>query len=192
MLRADRRRRIGGSATRPPASVGRAVLGPVVLANGEVVDLRRATARDAPALRHFYLELSARTLYRRFMTPTPRLPEGTLAYLTDVGRLDREVVVATVAGRIVGEGRYHRFAGTRDAEIALVVADDWQGRGIGPALSNRLAGLASQRGVEAFTGSMLADNQAARSVLGSAAPGAMQRVRGGEIEFRTPLPADRD
>ena len=180
MLRAERRRRIGEGDPGTPASAAGAILGPVSLEDGATILLRRATDRDASALRAFYLELSAVTLFRRFMTPAPRLSDGTIAYLTDVCRLDREVIVATVGNRIVGEGRFHRLGGTADA--------DWQGRGIGPVLSNRLARLARVRGVEAFTGSMLADNDAARSVLGSVAPHATQRVSGGELEFRTPLP----
>ena len=188
MLRAERRRRIGEGDPGTPASAAGAILGPVSLEDGATILLRRATDRDASALRAFYLELSAVTLFRRFMTPAPRLSDGTIAYLTDVCRLDREVIVATVGNRIVGEGRFHRLGGTADAEVALVVVDDWQGRGIGPVLSNRLARLARVRGVEAFTGSMLADNDAARSVLGSVAPHATQRVSGGELEFRTPLP----
>lgn len=164
------------------------IFGPVPLRDGSVVLLRRATDLDADALRGFYLGLSGRTLFRRFMTPTPRLPEGSLAYLCDVHGLDREVILATCDGEIVGEGRYHRVAGTGAAEVALVVADGWQGRGIGPALSERLARLARLRGIEAFTGTMLADNDAARRLLGSVAPDASVRVSSGELDFLTTLP----
>ena len=164
------------------------VLGPALLADGRIVHLDRLTSVDAGALREFYLALSAHTLFRRFMTPTSHLPEAMLAYLCEAERLDREVLVARIQGVIVGEGRYHRVAGTADAEIALVVADAWQGRGIGPILGERLARLGRLRGVEAFTGSMLADNDHARKLLGSSAPAALQRIRMGELEFRTPLP----
>jgi GNAT superfamily N-acetyltransferase len=165
----------------------RPVLGPALLADGHVVHVHRMTVADAAALRAFYLALSERTLFLRFMTPTPRLPERTLDYLCETGR-DREVLLARSGGVVVAEGRYHCIAGTSDAEIALVVADAWQGHGIGPILSERLARLGRLRGVEAFTGSMMADNDPARRLLGSSAPGAVQRVRLGELEFRTPLP----
>jgi len=164
------------------------VLGPALLADGRVVDLQRLTAADGGDLRTFYGGLSRRSLFLRFMTPTPRLPEGTLAYLCQTGRLDREVLVARFDGCIVAEGRFHRVAGTSDAEVALVVTDAWQGRGIGRILSERLARLARLRGVDAFTGSMMAENEQARKLLGSSAPGAVQRIRLGELEFRTPLP----
>jgi GNAT superfamily N-acetyltransferase len=178
-------------ARRDPADHGTppSILGPAVLRDGCVVEVRRLTDRDAADLRRFYGKLSERTLFLRFMTPTPRLPDSTLSYLCESGRLDREVLVATWQRTIVAEGRYHRAHGTNDAEIALVVADAWQGRGIGPMLSARLARLARLRGVEAFTGAMLSDNDPARRLLGSAAPGSSQRIRSGELEFRTPLPA---
>jgi GNAT superfamily N-acetyltransferase len=180
-------------ARRDPAreDVALPILGAVVLADGCVVTIGRLTGSNAGELRRFYLGLSPRTLFLRFMSPTPRLPDATLAYLCGTDRLDREVLVAVHDGVIVAEGRYHRALGTDDAEIALVVADAWQGRGIGPLLADRLARLARLRGIEAFTGAMLADNDPARRLLGSAAPGATRRVRSGELEFRTPLPDPR-
>ncbi|HXJ63041.1 MAG TPA: GNAT family N-acetyltransferase [Actinomycetota bacterium] len=163
------------------------VLEPCRLADGRTVAFRRATALDADALRRFYLGLSPRTLLLRFMTPTPRLPESSIAYLCDVRHTDREVVLATLGSEIVGEGRFHRLDGAREAEVALVVADAWQGLGIGRALSARLAGMAALRGISAFTGTMLSDNAAARGLLGSMVPGASRRVVSGELEFRSPL-----
>src|SRR6266511_2124747 len=136
----------------------------LLVAGGSVLQLRGMTALDGEALRHFYLGLSRQTLYRRFMTPTPRLPESMLASLCETGRLDREVVVATLGDQIVAEARYHRVPGADEAEIALVVADLWQGRGIGAALTDRLARLGRRRGIVAFTGAMLADNAAARGL----------------------------
>ncbi|HYV01446.1 MAG TPA: GNAT family N-acetyltransferase [Actinomycetota bacterium] len=161
----------------------------LLVAGGSVLQLRGMTALDGEALRHFYLGLSRQTLYRRFMTPTPRLPESMLASLCETGRLDREVVVATLGDQIVAEARYHRVPGADEAEIALVVADLWQGRGIGAALTDRLARLGRRRGIVAFTGAMLADNAAARGLLGSAAPSSARSIRSGELEFRASLAA---
>jgi RimJ/RimL family protein N-acetyltransferase len=162
----------------------------VLLADGSLLELRRLTPSDQPGLRRFYAALSAATLHRRFMTPSPRLPDQMLSYLSEAGHLDREVVVATFGGRIVAEARYHRVPGSDDAEVAFVVADAWQGRGLGSALSELLARTAARRGVTAFTGSMLAENRAARRLLESAAPQADRWIRSGELEFRAPLPPD--
>jgi len=173
---------------RTESDAAATILGGVLLRDGSTLAVRRLTERDRAELVRFYLGLSPRTLFLRFMSPMPRLPESTLAYLCETGKLDREVLVATCDDAIVAEGRYHRVRGTNDAEVALVVADAWQGRGIGPMLTERLALIGRLRGVEAFSGSMLADNDHARSLLGTQAPGATRRIRSGELEFRTPLP----
>src|SRR6266542_6776422 len=92
---------------RPVDPVG--MEGRLLLADGSVLRIRRFVEPDAPKLRRFYLGLSAQSLYRRFMTPVPRLPEGILAYLCETDRLDREVVVVTCRDEIVAEGRYHQI-----------------------------------------------------------------------------------
>jgi len=101
------------------------------------------------------------------------------------------VIVATHGGAIVGEARFHLAGGTDGAEVAVVVADDWQGRGLGTELASRLAGLARARGLTAFTGSMQANNRAAAGLLASLAPAADRRISSGELEFQVPLPMPR-
>jgi len=159
-----------------------------MLVDGSRVAIRRASARDAAALRAFYRGLSPETLHRRFMAPVPRLPESMLAYLCDVGRLDREVLLAIACGELIGEGRYHRVSGTDEAEVALVVADPWQGRGLGRLLADQLAVSAARRGITALGGVMLADNDVANRLLRRTAPGAVRSIRAGEMEFRAALP----
>jgi GNAT superfamily N-acetyltransferase len=178
-----------GAGPRPNAGPSRAGPEQVLLSDGLPLEVRPLTPDDEAGLRRFYAQLSPSTLFRRFMTPIPRLPEGSLAYLSATGGADREVIVATFGGRIVAEGRYHRDAEAGDAEIALVVGDEWQGRGIGPALAERLARAAARDGIVGFTGSMLADNRAARRLLDRLAQGAERWVSAGELGFRAPLRA---
>jgi GNAT superfamily N-acetyltransferase len=73
----------------------------------------------------------------------------------------------------------------------MVVADDWQGRGLGTELARRLSELARERGVTAFTGSMQADNRPAVGLLASQAPAADRRLSSGELEFLAPLAVPR-
>lgn len=161
-----------------------------VLADGSVVLIRELSAMDEERLRRFYLGLSADTLYRRFMSPIPVLPERTLAYLASLGESDRGIVVGFHGDEIVGEARYHRQAGTNMAEVAAVVADAWQGLGVGHALAAALHGLARRNGVTAFTGVIQADNRPARGLLVSAAPHADRQVGRGVLEFTAPLPEE--
>ena len=107
------------------------------------------------------------TIYKRFHLPMPRVPEWTLAYLTDVDHYDMESLVALVGGEIVGQAMYARQqAGT--AEMAILVEDRWQLRGIGRLLLSRLAEEAGRRGIEAFTGMVLGENRGAHRFFSSA------------------------
>jgi GNAT superfamily N-acetyltransferase len=159
----------------------------VRLADGAVVTVRQLSPDDVPGLRRLHGRLSQRTLYQRFMTPTPRLSDRTPAYLADVDHVDREALVSLAGDKIIAVARYHRMPDTVEAEIAIVVEDAWQRRGLGRILLERLSARAWRRGVRVFTGSMLAENIAARASLGALFPGAPREVRGSEVVFRAHL-----
>jgi GNAT superfamily N-acetyltransferase len=82
------------------------------------------------------------------MTPTPRLSDRTLAYLADVDHVDREALVALAGDEIIAVARYHRMPDTVEAEIAIVVEDAWQRRGLGRILLERLSARAWRRAFE--------------------------------------------
>jgi acetyltransferase len=153
--------------------------------------IRELVSSDEESLRAFYRGLSPSTLSRRFLTPYSSLPEPMLRYLAVAGRGDRCVIVATHGGAIVGEARFHLAGAPGVAEVAVVVADDWQGRGLGTDLSRRLARIATARGVTTFTGSIQANNRAATGLLASLVPTADRRTRSGELEFQAAIPAPR-
>src|SRR5712691_1371214 len=85
---------------------------------------------DGPALRRLFYRLSPQTLYRRFHSPVVRPEQTHPERLLDVDHHDREAVVALVDGEIVGVARYARWKGTSRADLAVVVADDWQRQGL--------------------------------------------------------------
>jgi GNAT superfamily N-acetyltransferase len=158
----------------------------VPLAGTDVV-VREMRPEDVHRLRRLHARLSPKSRYRRFMTATPRLPERSLVYLVDVDHVGREALVAEMGGEILAEARYHRAAGSTDAEIAVVVEDAWQRRGIGRILVERLADRARRRGIRAFTGSMLAENVPAATGLRALFPDATLQLQGPELVFRAPL-----
>jgi protein-S-isoprenylcysteine O-methyltransferase Ste14/L-amino acid N-acyltransferase YncA len=164
---------------------------PIRPADGAKLVIRELVSSDEESLRAFYRGLSPSTLSRRFLTPYSSLPEPMLRYLAVAGRGDRCVIVATHGGAIVGEARFHLAGAPGVAEVAVVVADDWQGRGLGTDLSRRLARIATARGVTTFTGSIQANNRAATGFLASLVPTADRRTRSGELEFQAAIPAPR-
>jgi RimJ/RimL family protein N-acetyltransferase len=131
--------------------------------------LRRITPEDKDALVAGLGHLSERSVYQRFLAPKPRLTSSELRYLTEVDFLDHYALVAVLARSpevVVGVGRWVRSTESpADAEIAIVVADDLQGRGVGTQLGRALTEAARARGIERFVASMLPSNQAAHRLF---------------------------
>jgi RimJ/RimL family protein N-acetyltransferase len=131
--------------------------------------LRRITPGDKDALVAGLGRLSERSVYQRFLSPKPRLTSSELRYLTEVDFVDHYALVAVLADApdvVVGVGRWVRDASAPDAaEIAIVIADDLQGRGVGTMLGAALADAARARGITRFTASMLPTNVAAHRLF---------------------------
>lgn len=149
----------------------------VRLRGGQHVWLRVIEAADAADLQGAFARLSEQSRYERFLTGTPHLTDALATVLADVDHVDREAVVALPHRRsrnLIGVARYARDAGRPDeADLAVTVADAWQGRGLGTTLVAALADLARANGVRVFTVDMLAGNSAMR---------ALARSAGGEAE----------
>lgn len=130
----------------------------VVLRDGGTAHLRPITPQDADALQEFHLAQSPESVYLRFFAPMPRLSERDLARFTNVDHVDRVAIVAEVAGRIVGVGRFDRTA-RRTAEVAFNISDHHQGRGLGSVLLEHLAAAARERGIQRFEAEVLPQNR---------------------------------
>jgi GNAT superfamily N-acetyltransferase len=149
--------------------------------------LRPLERDDGERLCRLYRRLSAESLYRRFLSPMPVARPDVLRRLLDVDHCGREAIAALEGDEIVAVARYIRTAGGDDAEIALVVADDWQRRGLGRLLLRSLARLARRRGIRSFTGTIAGENRAAMLLVRSTAPGVRARWATGEMTFEMPL-----
>ena len=130
----------------------------VALRDGRPVRLRPIGPDDAAALAAFHRSLSDLTVYFRFFAPYPELSEKDLHRFTHVDHDQRVALVATVGDDIVGVGRYDRIRES-DAEVAFVVRDDHQGRGLGSVLLEHLAAAARERGVRRFIAEVLPNNR---------------------------------
>src|SRR3954465_2332662 len=105
--------------------------------------MRPIRPEDAPAIVEFHSRFSDRTRYLRYFSPYPRIPARDLARFVNVDHDDREALVAAVGDDLVAIGRYERLGvGAQDAEVAFVVEDAYQGRGVGSALLEHLAAAA--------------------------------------------------
>jgi RimJ/RimL family protein N-acetyltransferase len=132
--------------------------------------------------------LSEDSRYKRFLTPMETLTPSQLRYLTEVDHRDHEALIACdLDGNIVGVGRYVREPGSDRSEAAVTVADDWQGRGLGTALTRLLAARATEEGISTFTALLLARNEDMRGLLDAVGSVQVTSRDGEVIEVQVPL-----
>jgi len=140
----------------------------MTLADGARLRVRPIDPADRGPLADAFERLSDLSRHRRFLGPKRRLTTRELEYLTEVDHVTHEalVVIDEATGHIVGVGRYATGTGAGTvADMALAVADAWQRRGIGHALAMRVVERARANGITRLTGTTLADNLRARSLL---------------------------
>ena len=153
----------------------------VVAADGGTVHLRPIRPSDADALVKFHAGLSQRTRYLRYFSAYPRIPERDLYRFTHVDHHDRVALVAELGGEIIAVGRYERHTGTDEAEVAFVVADEHQGRGIGSVLLEHLAAAAREVGLRRFIAVVLAENVGMIRVFRDAGYETTRHMEYGEV-----------
>jgi GNAT superfamily N-acetyltransferase len=141
---------------------------------------------DGELLGRMFHRLSPQSVYRRFFSPISR-PDTFQASLLRIDHHDREAVAAVVGGEVVGVAQYTRTRGTRQAEMAIVVTDDWQRQGLGTRLVAALADRAVAAGIDAFAVDIQGDNYAALKLFKRIAPGSRLAYSAGVGEGLIPL-----
>jgi RimJ/RimL family protein N-acetyltransferase len=164
------------------------------LSDGTVVRIRPIEPGDKFRLVEGLRRLSRETIRKRFLAAKPRFSTSELRYLTEVDGVDHIALVAVldsdpdVLVAVARSVRLHDSADT--AEMAIVVGDPWQGRGLGRALALALADAARAAGIRRFTATMLADNLPARRLMRALARRLDEGpVSGGVREVRAELAA---
>jgi RimJ/RimL family protein N-acetyltransferase/nucleotide-binding universal stress UspA family protein len=163
--------------------------------DADEVTIRPIAPEDREALRAGFERLSPESRYRRFFVPMQELSERDLDYLTQVDHRDHEALVAVdpQTGNLVGVARFVRTSAD-EAEPAVVVADDWQGRGIGTRIMDRLVVRAREEGIQRFRAPVLANNEEALKLLSRLGP-TERSFSGTEVELGISLegePESRD
>jgi acyl-CoA synthetase (NDP forming)/GNAT superfamily N-acetyltransferase len=151
----------------------------VVLRDGGTALIRPITADDAGRLVDFYERVSDESKYYRFFAPYPRLSDRDVRRFTHHDYVDRVGLAATIGGEFIATVRYDRVDGDgraafstghgdssgdtggkppSQAEVAFLVRDDQQGRGVASALLEHIAAVARERGIERFTAEVLPAN----------------------------------
>ena len=130
----------------------------VVASDGATAHLRPISTDDADAVVAFHARLSDRTRYFRYFSPYPHIPERDLKNFVEVDHHDRVALVLWLGREIIAIGRYVRLGQSGAAEVAFVVRDDHQGRGLGSILLEHLAAAARECGLTRFVAEVLTEN----------------------------------
>ncbi|MDP9136369.1 MAG: GNAT family N-acetyltransferase [Actinomycetota bacterium] len=165
----------------------------ITLRDGARVTLRPIAPEDKPLIAATFERLSEASRYRRFFTTKHELSAAELAYLVDVDHTDHEAIIAIDPsnGEALGVARYIRFKDDAEvAEVAVTVADDWQRRGLGRALLDRLTYHARREGVRRFSALVQGDNPGALGLLEGVGDTRQQRDSG-VVELVIELPPKR-
>jgi GNAT superfamily N-acetyltransferase len=132
-----------------------------MLRDGSEIEIRAFAPSDQPDLQAAVARTSAKSLYRRFFTVKRSFSEREREFFLNVDFKDHVALMAWTeeAGRkvIAGGARYVAVEPGK-AEVAFMVIDDYQGRGIGSALLAHLAMIARASGLQELVAEVLAEN----------------------------------
>ncbi|MFD8196211.1 bifunctional acetate--CoA ligase family protein/GNAT family N-acetyltransferase [Streptomyces wuyuanensis] len=138
----------------------------VVLRDGGTAHIRPITTEDAERLVSFYEQVSDESKYYRFFAPYPRLSAKDVHRFTHHDYVDRVGLAVTVGGEFIATVRYDRInadgmpasAPADEAEVAFLVQDAHQGRGVASTLLEHIAAVARERGIRRFAAEVLPAN----------------------------------
>ena len=157
-----------------------------LLRDGAPVVIRPIRADDKDLLSDGLRRLSDESVQRRFLSPKRTFSLSELRYLTEVDGKSHFALIALdptdPVHELIAVGRFVRLHDDPDAaEVAIVVADPWQGRGLGSLLTGQLAHAARVRGIRRFTATMAADNTAAHRLMAKLTDHLEQRHAGAGV-----------
>jgi len=175
----------------PVTPTGSALAAPavdVILRDGSTLRLQPPTAADTEALVEFFARLSPRSRYLRFHGARS-IDRALVTTFVDPDWATTGALVGRHEERIVALASYARLRDPGSAEVAFAVADEFQGRGVGTRLLERLAERAAAAGADRFVAEVLAENAAMLGVFRDAGFEITRSLEGGEVEVEFPIAA---
>ncbi|MCX5393681.1 bifunctional GNAT family N-acetyltransferase/acetate--CoA ligase family protein [Streptomyces sp. NBC_00094] len=172
----------------------------VVLRDGGTARIRPITTDDADRLVSFYEQVSDESKYYRFFAPYPRLSAKDVHRFTHHDFVDRVGLAATIGGEFIATVRYDRIDDrgmpasfpADEAEVAFLVQDAHQGRGVASALLEHIAAVARERDIRRFAAEVLPANNKMIKVFTDAGYTQKRSFEDGSVRLHLDLePTDR-
>jgi RimJ/RimL family protein N-acetyltransferase len=135
--------------------------GSIALLDGATIQYRPIRSSDREALQRFHSRNSDESNYLRFFYVQRALSDVQARHFTELDGMNRFALVALDPidlNEIIGVARFDREPGTERAEYAAIIADAWQGHGLGLQLTKRLIEAAKRRGITTFYAFVLPEN----------------------------------
>lgn len=158
----------------------------VTLRQGEGVRIRPTRATDAPLIQKLFYALPPEDVFTRFFTNLKSLDVSKAQHLCDVSYEDEMAFLAVVGEqeqeKVVGTASYYLNQATNLADVAFMIHPQWQGKGLGKVLQQRLAEYARAHGVRGFTADVLCENEKMISVFDKSGFHVTRKVVSGSFE----------
>lgn len=142
---------------------------------------------DGARLVAFHEQLLPRSVFLRFFSFHPELSTKEVEHFTCVDYVNRLALVVESEDRLIAVGRYDSAPGETEAEVAFVVADDFQHHGIGALLLDELASAASRKGVTSFRAETLCENRTMLDIFHHSGFPVTSTVEYGTVTLRFPI-----
>jgi acyl-CoA synthetase (NDP forming)/GNAT superfamily N-acetyltransferase len=165
----------------------------VLLSDGATVHVRPIRPDDGDRILALHSRLSERTRYLRYFSAYPRIPPRDLERFVNVDHHAREAFVVEQGGDLIAVGRYERLGDqANQAEVAFVVEDAHQARGIGSVLIEHLIAAAREEGIEAFVADVLPVNRTMLRVFSEAGFQVQRAFNDGVVHLWFPIAPTAD
>ncbi len=176
-----------GESLAEPANYPRDLERDVVSDASTRYHLRPIRPDDGAKLVAFHRHLAPRSIYLRFFTFHPTLTGAEVQRFTCVDYVNRLALVAEIEGRLIAVARFDSKPGDVEAEVAFVVADEYQHHGIGTLMLDELARAARRRGITTFRAETLAENHTMLDVFRHAGFPMSSSIDCGTVTLRFPI-----
>ncbi len=158
-----------------------------LLNDGTVIHFRPVHPTDEPLMRDLLYDLSQETIYYRFMSHHKRFGQKQIQNFVYVDHRKDVAIVGTLpeafGDEIIVVGRYYLDERTNRAEVAFVVRDEWQSKGIGTFMFRHLVKIAKASGISGFTAEVLSNNKRMQAVFNHSGCKVQSMVEEGVYSF---------